>query len=183
MMPVLNSLSHNYNICIVLVLVCVECLFSLIVIFLLLGVVSDFCLYPEPGYCVARLCLLFKSFFLASFHWHCMGQGEAELCPTGWWWKPWFPIHLPLTLGEGEMPPHYHWMSVKVQGPLVVSTGPRETEVSRSLLSLLWCQPSGQEKEGHLITAGEVDMEAPCSACADGVAAWQFLLGVWLGVE
>lgn len=83
MMALLNSLSYNSNICVVLVLVFVECLFSLIVIFLLLGVVSHFCLYPEPGYCVTRLCLLFKSSFLAvstNTAWVKARQDSAPLC-------------------------------------------------------------------------------------------------------
>lgn len=79
-----------------------------------------------------------------------------------------------MILGEGEVPPHYHCVSVEVQCPHMVFTGSRErvggTEVPRSLLSLLRCHPSMQEEEGHLVRVGEVDMEAPCPVCANGVA-------------
>lgn len=178
MMAALNSLSANSNICIIMISVFVESFFLLVVIFLVLGVVSDFCLYCEPGDCIMRHCILFKFFFFFrklplipqgqskaklwvvvktvasrfTFIWHWGGR-RSTLWPPGGYGSPGFPHGLHWSWGGRFIT----WMGLKVPGP--------HLDFSDTTLM-------GRRGKGASLQLGEVETEAPCAAFTDGVIEW-----------
>ena len=115
------------NICVILMLMSVDYLFSFKWrFFLILDLTCNFWFYPwNFWYYVMRLYILFKSVFSKS-PWSCCaagGRSRSSFAATTWGWRSRLPIWWPLDPGKTEVPAHYLVLSLCVHAQLCPTLG------------------------------------------------------------